>query len=145
MGDSYRRLRNTARFLLANLNGFDPAADLLDPRQMLGLDRWAVERTRLLQEAGATAYGDYEFHRIYQLVHNFCAVDMGGFYLDIIKDRQYTTRADGIPRRSAQTAMYHVVEALVRWFAPIMSFTAEEIWRHLPGTACRIGFSLDLA
>jgi isoleucyl-tRNA synthetase len=132
-GDAYRRLRNTARFLLANLNGFDPARDLLEPQGMLGLDRWTVERTRLLQEQVRQAYDDYEFHRIYQLVHNFCAVDMGSFYLDIIKDRQYTTRADGIPRRSAQTAMYHVVEALVRWFAPIMSFTAEEIWRHIPG------------
>lgn len=132
-GDAYRRLRNTARFLLANLNGFDPARDLLEPQAMLGLDRWTVERTRRLQEQVRAAYDDYEFHRIYQLVHNFCAVDMGSFYLDIIKDRQYTTRADGIPRRSAQTAMYHVVEALVRWFAPIMSFTAEEIWRHIPG------------
>jgi isoleucyl-tRNA synthetase len=132
-GEAYRRLRNTARFLLANLNGFDPAADLLDSRRMLGLDRWTVDRTRVLQERVRQAYDDYEFHRIYQLVHNFCTVDMGSFYLDIIKDRQYTTRADGIPRRSAQTAMYHVVEALVRWFAPIMSFTAEEIWQYLPG------------
>ena len=132
-GDAYRRLRNTARFLLANLNGFEPARDLLEPQAMLGLDRWAVDRTRRLQEQVQQAYNDYEFHRIYQLVHNFCAVDMGSFYLDIIKDRQYTTRTDSIPRRSAQTAMYHVVEALVRWFAPIMSFTAEEIWRHIPG------------
>ena len=132
-GDAYRRLRNTARFLLANLNGFEPARDLLDPQEMLALDRWTVDRTRRLQEQVRQAYNEYEFHRIYQLVHNFCAVDMGSFYLDIIKDRQYTTRADSIPRRSAQTAMYHVVEALVRWFAPIMSFTAEEIWRHIPG------------
>jgi len=132
-GDAYRRLRNTARFLLANLNGFDPARDLLEPQAMLSLDRWTVDRTRRLQEQVVQAYSDYEFHRIYQLVHNFCAVDMGSFYLDIIKDRQYTTRADSIPRRSAQTAMYHVVEALVRWFAPILSFTAEEIWRHIPG------------
>jgi isoleucyl-tRNA synthetase len=132
-GDAYRRLRNTARFLLANLNGFDPARDLVEPQAMLGLDRWTVDRTRRLQEQVIQAYNEYEFHRIYQLVHNFCAVDMGSFYLDIIKDRQYTTRADSIPRRSAQTAMYHVVEALVRWFAPIMSFTAEEIWRHIPG------------
>jgi len=132
-GDAYRRLRNTARFLLANLNGFEPARDLLEPQAMLGLDRWTVDRTRRLQEQVQQAYNDYEFHRIYQLVHNFCAVDMGSFYLDIIKDRQYTTRTDSIPRRSAQTAMYHVVEALVRWFAPIMSFTAEEIWRHIPG------------
>jgi isoleucyl-tRNA synthetase len=132
-GDAYRRLRNTARFLLANLNGFEPARDLLDPREMLGLDRWTVDRTRRLQEQVRQAYDDYEFHRIYQLVHNFCTVDMGSLYLDIIKDRQYTTRADSVPRRSAQTAMYHVVEALVRWFAPIMSFTADEIWQHIPG------------
>jgi isoleucyl-tRNA synthetase len=132
-GDAYRRLRNTARFLLANLNGFDPASDLLDPQRMLSLDRWTLERTHGLQAQIRQAYEEYEFHRIYQLVHNFCTVDMGSFYLDIIKDRQYTTRADSIPRRSAQTAMYHVVEALVRWFAPVMSFTAEEIWQHIPG------------
>jgi isoleucyl-tRNA synthetase len=132
-GDAYRRLRNTARFLLANLNGFDPARDLLQPETMLALDRWVVDRTRVLQEQVRQAYEDYEFHRIYQLVHNFCTVDMGSFYLDIIKDRQYTTQTDGVPRRSAQTALYHVVEALVRWFAPIMSFTADEIWQYIPG------------
>ncbi len=131
--DAYRRLRNTARFLLANMNGFDPARHLLDPEQMLCLDRWVIERTRTLQEQIGQAYERYEFHRIYQLVHNFCAVDLGSFYLDIIKDRQYTTRADSIPRRSAQTAMYHVAESMVRWLAPILSFTAEEIWLHLPG------------
>ena len=131
--EAYRRLRNTARFLLANLSGFDPEKDLLDPEQMLCLDRWTLERTRSLQEQIQQAYESYEFHRIYQLVHNFCAVDMGSFYLDIIKDRQYTTQENSVPRRSAQTAMYHVVEALSRWLAPILSFTAEEIWQHLPG------------
>ena len=132
-GEAYRRLRNTARFLLANLHGFEPTRDLLEPKVMLALDRWTIDRTRRLQEQVLQAYEGYEFHRIYQLVHNFCTVDMGGFYLDIIKDRQYTTQADSVPRRSAQTAMYHVVEALVRWFAPIMSFTAEEIWQYIPG------------
>jgi len=131
--EAYRRLRNTARFLLANLSGFDPEEDLLDPEQMLCLDRWALERTRMLQEQVQQAYERYEFHRIYQLVHNFCAVDMGSFYLDIIKDRQYTTQENSILRRSAQTAMYHVVESLTRWLAPILSFTAEEIWQRLPG------------
>ncbi|HSG11123.1 MAG TPA: isoleucine--tRNA ligase [Gammaproteobacteria bacterium] len=131
--DAYRRLRNTSRFLLANLHGFDPATDMLDPENMLCLDRWTVERTRQLQADVQAAYDSYEFHRIYQLVHNFCAVDMGSFYLDIIKDRQYTTQADSVPRRSAQTAMYHVVESLVRWLAPILSFTAEEIWQAMPG------------
>jgi len=131
--DAYRRLRNTSRFLLANLHGFDPATDMLDPEKMLCLDRWTVERTRQLQADVQAAYDSYEFHRIYQLVHNFCAVDMGSFYLDIIKDRQYTTQANSVPRRSAQTAMYHVVESLVRWLAPILSFTAEEIWQAMPG------------
>jgi isoleucyl-tRNA synthetase len=131
--DAYRRLRNTSRFLLANLDGFDPEKDQLDPEQMLCLDRWALERTRRLQEQVLQAYENYEFHKIFQLVHNFCAVDMGSFYLDIIKDRQYTTRRNSVPRRSAQTAMYHVVESLARWLAPILSFTAEEIWKHIPG------------
>jgi isoleucyl-tRNA synthetase len=131
--DAYRRLRNTSRFLLANLDGFDPETDMLDPEKMLCLDRWTVERTRQLQEQVLAAYDGYEFHRIYQLVHNFCAVDLGSFYLDIIKDRQYTLQAESVPRRSAQTAMYHVAESLVRWLAPILSFTADEIWQHMPG------------
>ncbi len=133
MADSYRRMRNTARFLLANLNGFDPAQHLLPPEQMLALDRWAVDRARRLQEEILEAYDHYLFHLIYQKIHNFCSVDMGSLYLDIIKDRQYTTPRDSIARRSAQTAMYHILEAMTRWLAPILSFTAEEIWRHLPG------------
>ena len=131
--DAYRRLRNTTRFLLANLNGFDPAQHAVPPDKMLELDRWAVERARRLQQQLVKAYDAYEFHQIYQRVHNFCVVDMGGFYLDIIKDRQYTTQADSVARRSAQTAMYHIVEAMVRWLAPILSFTAEEIWKYIPG------------
>lgn len=133
IADSYRRMRNTARFLLANLNGFDPATDIVPNDKMLPLDRWAVDRARRLQQSVRAAYDSYEFHHIYQKVHNFCVVDMGGFYLDIIKDRQYTTRRDSLARRSAQTAMYHIIEALVRWLAPILSFTAEEIWQHMPG------------
>ena len=131
--DAYRRLRNTARFLLANLHGFDPATHLLAAERMLSLDHWVVERTRQLQGQVEQAYDQYEFHRIYQLVHNFCAVDLGSFYLDIIKDRIYTLQEDSVPRRSAQTALYHAVECLSRWLAPILSFTAEEIWQHLPG------------
>ncbi len=131
--DAYRRMRNTARFLLANTNGFDPAQHLLAPADMLMLDRWAVARAAQLQDEVTRAYEAYEFHHIYQKVHNFCANDLGGFYLDVIKDRQYTTQADSVARRSAQTAMYHIVEALARWLAPIVSFTAEEIWRNLPG------------
>lgn len=133
LADSYRRIRNTARFLLANLHGFDPAQHLVPAKQMLPLDRWAVDRTRQLQAHIERAYEDYEFHVIYQKIHNFCVVDMGSFYLSIIKDRQYTTQAASLARRSAQTAMYHIIEALVRWLAPILSFTADEIWRHIPG------------
>ena len=133
MSDSYRRLRNTARFLLANLSGFDPERNLVAPADMLALDRWAVDRAWRLQDRVWRAYEENQFHLIYQMLHNFSTVDMGAFYLDVIKDRQYTTQADSLARRSAQTAMYHVAEALVRWLAPVLSFTAEEIWRHMPG------------
>ena len=131
--DTYRRIRNTARFLLSNLDGFDPTADALDFTELLSLDRWAIDRALLLQQELIAAYESYEFHVIYQKLHNFCSLDLGGFYLDVIKDRQYTTAASSKARRSAQTAMYHIAEALVRWMAPILSFTAEEIWENLPG------------
>ncbi len=133
MADSYRRIRNTVRFLLGNLADFDPSRDALPAAELIALDRWAIERARELQQEVIEAYRDYEYHLIYQRVHNFCVVDLGGFWLDIIKDRLYTTPAGGKPRRSAQTAMFHVAEAMVRWLAPILSFTAEEIWQHLPG------------
>jgi isoleucyl-tRNA synthetase len=131
--DAYRRIRNTARFLLANLHGFEPEANLVDPAEMIELDRWAVDRALQLQAQVLAAYRDYQFHLIYQKIHNFCVVELGGFYLDVIKDRQYTTQWDSLARRSAQTAMYHIVEALTRWLAPILSFTADEIWQHIPG------------
>jgi isoleucyl-tRNA synthetase len=133
MSDSYRRMRNTVRFLLGNLAGFDPARDALPPGELLELDRWALARAAKLQEEVVQAYRKYEFHLIYQKVHNFCVVELGAFWLDILKDRLYTTPARGVARRSAQTAMYHVAEAMVRWLAPILSFTAEEIWQYLPG------------
>lgn len=133
IADAYRRLRNTARFLLANLNGFDPAQHQVAYSDMLALDRWAVDRACRLQEEIIAAYDKYAFHQIYQKLHQFCVVDMGGIYLDIVKDRQYTCKTDGLARRSTQTAMYHIVEALARWFAPILSFTADEIWQHIPG------------
>jgi len=131
--DSYRRIRNTSRFLLANLNGFNPETDMLAEKDMLALDHWAVARTLHLQNEIIAAYKVYNFHSIYQKLHNFCAVDMGSFYLDVIKDRQYTTHKDSIARRSAQTAIYHIVEAMTRWLAPILSFTAEEVWQQIPG------------
>jgi len=131
--DAYRRIRNTARFLLANLSGFDPASNLVPAGEMLELDRWAVDRALQLQREIVAAYQDYQFHLIYHRLHNFCVVDMGGFYLDVIKDRQYTTAEDSLPRRSCQSAMYHIVEAMSRWLAPILSFTADEVWQYIPG------------
>jgi isoleucyl-tRNA synthetase len=133
ISDAYRRIRNTARFLLANLNGFNPETDMIAPEQMLSLDRWIVDQARLLQMEVLASYESYDFHIIYQKVHNFCSFELGSFYLDVIKDRQYTCKADGVPRRSAQTALYFIAEALVRWIAPILSFTAEEIWTNIPG------------
>ncbi|MBW7931724.1 MAG: class I tRNA ligase family protein, partial [Gammaproteobacteria bacterium] len=133
ISESYRRMRNTARFLLGNLHGFDPAADQVAAGELVDLDRWAITRTGELQREIVAAYDAFEFHRVYQLLHNFCVVDMGAFYLDIIKDRLYTTPARSLARRSAQTAMYHIAEAMVRWLAPVLSFTAEEIWKALPG------------
>ncbi len=130
--DSYRRIRNTIRYLLANLPDFDPAQTVpIDA--MVALDRWAVERTEALQDEIIECYEKYQFHLIYQKLHNFCVVDLSGFYLDITKDRVYTTAAASPSRRSAQSAQYHIAQALVRWIAPILSFTADEIWQALPG------------
>jgi isoleucyl-tRNA synthetase len=133
LADAYRRIRNTARFLFGNLVGFDPIKDGVAPEKMLALDRWAVDSARLLQIEIREAYDQYQFHLIYQKIHNFCSKEMGSFYLDVIKDRQYTTKVDSLARRSAQTAMYHIIEALTRWIAPILSFTADEIWPFIPG------------
>jgi isoleucyl-tRNA synthetase len=133
MADSYRRMRNTLRFLLGNLDGFDPEQHALPWSDLVAIDRWAIAKAFALQNDVVTAYRNYEFHDIYQKIHNFCVVELGGFYLDIIKDRLYTTGATSAPRRSAQTAMFHIAEAMVRWLAPILSFTAEEVWKFLPG------------
>ncbi len=131
--DAYRRLRNTARFLLGNLHGFDPAAHSVPLAQMVALDRWIVHRAFELQEQIKAAYERYDFAAIVQALLNFCSVDLGSLYLDVTKDRLYTMGEDSRGRRSAQTAMFHVAEAFVRWIAPVLSFTAEELWGYLPG------------
>ncbi len=133
MADAYRRIRNTARYLLSNLNGFEPDENIVAYDELIELDKWAIEYSLRLQKQIVTAYNNYEFHLIYQLLHQFCVVEMGGFYLDIVKDRQYTTAKDSLARRSTQTAMYHLLQMLVRWLAPILSFTADEIWKYIPG------------
>lgn len=131
--DAYRRIRNTARFLLANLNGFDPAKDLVAVEDMVALDRWAVRRAAALQLEIIEAFEQYNFHSVTQKLMQFCSVELGSFYLDIIKDRQYTAKQEGHARRSCQSALFHIAEAMVRWIAPILSFTADEVWQLLPG------------
>jgi isoleucyl-tRNA synthetase len=133
MTDAYRRIRNTARFLLGNLDGFVPDEHLVDVGELVEIDRWAIARAGQLHAQVTRAYDEFAFHQVYQSVLQFCVTDMGGFYLDILKDRLYTMPADSQPRRSAQTAMYHILNALARWLAPVLSFTAEEIWQHMPG------------
>ena len=131
--DAYRRLRNTARFLLANLDGFDPAVHLRPLNDMVALDRWIVHRAFELQEKIKAAYESYDMAEIVQLLLNFCSVDLGSLYLDVTKDRLYTMGEDSRGRRSAQTAMYHIAEAFTRWIAPILTFTSDELWGYLPG------------
>lgn len=129
--ETYRRVRNTLRFLLANLADFNPVADSLPSQEWMEIDRYMLVSTEALQDELVRFYERYEFHQIVTRLHHFCSEDLGGFYLDILKDRLYTTQADGVPRRSAQSALYHIVHSLARLFAPILSFTAEEVWQQL--------------
>jgi isoleucyl-tRNA synthetase len=131
--DAYRRIRNTCRFLLANLNGFEPSRDIVPFDEMVALDQWAVLRAAAVQKQILESYDQYDTLVVCQTLMQFCSIEMGSFYLDIIKDRQYTAKSDGLARRSCQTALYHIAEALVRWMAPVMSFTAQEVWEALPG------------
>ncbi|MDE9534410.1 isoleucine--tRNA ligase [Xenorhabdus bovienii] len=139
--DAYRRIRNTARFLLANLNGFDPEQHMVKAEDMVALDRWAVGRAQAAQADILKCYDEYDFHSVVQRLMQFCSVEMGSFYLDIIKDRQYTAKSDGLARRSCQSALFHIAEALVRWMAPILSFTADEVWNELPGNRAQYVFT----
>jgi isoleucyl-tRNA synthetase len=132
VADSYRRIRNTARYLLGSLDGFDPARDALKPSECLPLDQWAIGVAHALDHDVRQAYADYQFHVIYQRVHQFCSIDLGAFYLDVLKDRLYTMPRTSHGRRSAQSALYLILEALVRWIAPVCSFTADEIWALMP-------------
>jgi len=132
VSDSYRRIRNTLRFLLANLNGFKPSTDLLPVEELIALDQYILQRASEVQSVITQAYDEMNFHVVCSALTNFCINDLGGFYLDIIKDRQYTTKADSQARHSAQTALYHLVQAFVRWMSPILSFTAQEAWPLIP-------------
>ncbi|MBU4425405.1 MAG: isoleucine--tRNA ligase, partial [Proteobacteria bacterium] len=131
--EAYRRIRNTCRYLLGNLNDFDSETDSIKYQQMEELDRWVLNRLQELNEKVLKAYKDFEFHLVYHSLHNFCVLDLSAFYLDIIKDRLYTSPSQSLARRSALTAMNEILESLVRLMAPVLSFTSDEIWQHMKG------------
>ncbi len=132
VADNYRKLRNTFRFLLGNLQGFDPARDAVAFEDLLPLDQYMLARTREVTEKILSFYDQFEFHRVYQTINEFAVVDLSSLYLDVLKDRMYTFAPASLARRSAQTVLWKIAEALVRMIAPILSFTAEEIWSYLP-------------
>ena len=131
VADGYRRIRNTTRFLIGNLNGFDASSQLLNVEDCTLLDQWAIQKAGQLQDEIVDDFKNYQFHNIYQKMSSFCSQDMGAFYLDVLKDRLYTAKTDSSARASAQTAMHHILQAMIRWMAPIMTYTADEIWRLL--------------
>jgi isoleucyl-tRNA synthetase len=133
VSDTYRRIRNTAKFLLGNLDGFNPIKHLVSVEDSLLLDQWAIQQAYDVQQAVLAAYERYDFPEVVARIQNFCTNELGALYLDITKDRLYTMPSDSRGRRSAQSAMYRIAEALVRWLAPVLSFTAEEIWQAMPG------------
>jgi isoleucyl-tRNA synthetase len=133
LSEAYRRIRNTSRYILGNLSDFDPARDSVEFGRMPELDRWALHQLELLKEKVIRSYDEYEFHVLYHAVNGFCTVEMSAFYLDILKDRVYTSSKNSLERRSAQTVMYYILDSLVRMVAPVLSFTADEVWNYMPG------------
>ena len=135
MSEAYRKIRNTARYILGNLSDFDPEKDMVAPGELTPIDQWAVVKLNELIEKCLNAYDNFEFHQVYHSIHKFCVVDMSNFYLDVLKDRLYTEKADSKARRAAQTAMYLILDALTRMLTPILAYTADEIWRYMPHKA----------
>ncbi len=135
LAEAYRRIRNTSRYLLGNLADFDPDRDKVGDRDLLEIDRWALHRLHKLIQRVEKAYDDFEFHVVFHSLHNFCAVDMSSFYLDILKDRLYTAKTKSVERRSGQTVMYSILSSLVRLMAPVLSFTADEVWSYMKESA----------
>ena len=135
LSDAYLKIRNTCRYILGNLTGFDLAADLVEYKDLMELDQWALDATNRLVEAARAGYDNYDFHNVYRAVYNFCVVDMSNFYLDIIKDRLYCSAIGSYERRSAQTAIYRILDTLVRVISPILVFTSDEIWEVMPHEA----------
>ncbi len=135
LSESYRKIRNTARFILGNIHDFDPSKDAVADEALEEMDRWALMRLTQLMEEVRGAFESYTFHEALHKIHNFCVVDMSNFYLDVLKDRLYVEKADGATRRAAQTTIYRILNTLTRMLSPILAFTAEEIWGFMPHTA----------
>jgi len=133
VAEAYRRIRNTCRYILGNISDFDPATQSVPYERMPEIDRWALHQLEILKERVLTAYRDLEFHVIYQEVNGFCTTEMSSFYLDILKDRMYTSKASSLERLSAQTVMFRILDTLVRLLAPVLSFTSDEVWQFMPG------------
>lgn len=132
LSESYRKIRNTARYILGNLSDFNPDTDMLSPDELFPIDKWALAKLDELNKRVRAAYDAFEFHQVYHGIHNFCVVDMSNFYLDVLKDRLYTENADGKPRRAAQTAIYIILDAMTRMIAPVLAYTSDEIWKYMP-------------
>ncbi|XBC38849.1 MAG: isoleucine--tRNA ligase [Buchnera aphidicola (Melaphis rhois)] len=141
ISDNYRKIRNTARFLLANLYKFDPDSEMVPSKDMIALDQWAVNKTLDTQNKIINSYKNYNFHDVIKRIMYFCSIEMSSFYLDIIKDRQYLIKSKNIARKSCQSAMYLILDSLIRWITPILSFTADELWDYLPGKKNKFVFT----
>jgi isoleucyl-tRNA synthetase len=135
LAEAYRRIRNTCRYLLGNLADFDPDKDSVPDDKFIEIDRWALYRLQLLIQRVESGYNDFEFHIVFHSLHNFCAVDMSAFYLDVLKDRLYTAKASSVERRSGQTTMFKILSVMVRLMAPVLSFTADEVWSYMKGSS----------
>ena len=137
LSEAYRKIRNTARYILGNLNDFNPDTDMVDVKDLYPIDKWAIAKLNELNDKVRAGYDAYEFHQVYHSIHNFCVVDMSNFYLDVLKDRLYTEKADSASRRAAQTTIYMILDAMTRMISPILAYTSDEIWRYMPhGSNC---------
>lgn len=132
LSEAYRKIRNTARYILGNLNGFNPDENMVSLDELMPIDKWALAKLNTLIDKVKEAYDKYEFHIVYHAIHNFCVVDMSNFYLDVLKDRLYTEKADSKARRAAQTSIYIILNAMTRMIAPILAYTSDEIWKYMP-------------
>ena len=132
LSEAYRKIRNTARYILGNLNGFNPDENMVSLDELMPIDKWALAKLNILIDKVKEAYDKYEFHIVYHAIHNFCVVDMSNFYLDVLKDRLYTEKADSKARRAAQTSIYIILNAMTRMIAPILAYTSDEIWKYMP-------------